>query len=248
MRFLLIFFLLSGIIALNAQQKDSLIYLKQDKLNNKNILPDSATNQYQKLNLRKLVVPSALITYGFVARGSDALKKIDTSIKKNVTAKNFHTTIDNYLDWAPGMAVYALNALGIKGKHNFRDRTITYLLSNIIVAITVQSLKKITKELRPDGSDYNSFPSGHTAVAFAGAAFLNQEYKHLSTWYGFAGYTVATATGILRIYNNEHWFRDVIAGAGVGILSTKMAYWLEPKIATLLFKKRSSSSFNPVNY
>ena len=61
-------------------------------------------------------------------------------------------------------------------------------------------LKKSTHELRPDGSDYFSFPSGHTATAFMGAEMLYQEYKDVSIWYGISGYIIATGTGAFRVY------------------------------------------------
>jgi membrane-associated phospholipid phosphatase len=104
----------------------------------------------------------------------------------------------------------------------------------------VLSTKKITSILRPDGSEYTSFPSGHTAFAFASAEFLRQEYKHKSPWYGIAGYTVATATAGLRIHNNKHWLADVAAGAGLGILSTQVAYWIHPWMSKKIFTKKNS--------
>ena len=52
------------------------------------------------------------------------------------------------------------------------------------------------------------------------------------------GYAVATTTGVLRLYNNRHWLTDVIAGAGIGILSVEAAYWLYPSLARWLFRKR----------
>ena len=90
-----------------------------------------------------------------------------------------------------------------------------YLISNTLTGIAVSKLKTQTAILRPDGSSNRSFPSGHTAEAFAAAEFMNQEYKHLSPWYGIAGYTLATATGTLRVLNNSHWLSDVIMGAGL---------------------------------
>ena len=102
----------------------------------------------------------------------------------------------------------------------------------------VYPLKKITHQFRPDSSKNNSFPSGHTAEAFASAEFLRMEYKDVSTWYGVAGYAMAITTGYLRMYNNKHWFSDVVAGAGVGMISTKPAYWLYPKIQRKLFKDK----------
>jgi membrane-associated phospholipid phosphatase len=94
---------------------------------------------------------------------------------------------------------------------------------------------------RPDGSSNNSFPSGHTANAFMGAEFLYQEYKDVSPWYGIAGYVVATGTGLFRMYNNRHWFSDVVAGAGFGILSTKVAYWIYPWMKEKIFKEKTKN-------
>lgn len=68
--------------------------------------------------------------------------------------------------------------------------------TDLIMSGTVLGLKSITKIERPDGSSKNLFPFGHTATAFAGAEFLWQEYKDKSIWYGIAGYSVATGTGI----------------------------------------------------
>ncbi len=136
------------------------------------------------------------------------------------------------------MAVYGLNAIGIKGRNNFKDRTIIYLLSTAITGVTVQSLKAITKVQRPDGFGTNAFPSGHTATAFAAAEFLRMEYKDVSPWYGVIGYLTATTTWILRMYNNRHWFRDILPGAGFGIVSTKVAYWIYPAIKKKFFKDK----------
>ena len=113
-----------------------------------------------------------------------------------------------------------------------------YLLSNAMMGITVQSLKSITKIQRPDGFGTNAFPSGHTATAFVAAEFLHQEYKDVSPWYGVAGYAAAITTAYLRMYNNKHWFRDLLPGAGIGILSTKAAYWIYPAIKRKFFKDK----------
>nr|WP_244825042.1 phosphatase PAP2 family protein [Carboxylicivirga mesophila] len=121
--------------------------------------------------------------------------------------------------------------MGIEGRHKLLEQTILLSIASGITALTVNSLKYSTKVLRPDGTSYNSFPSGHTAIAFMGAEFLWQEYKHHSIWYGIGGYSVASATGLFRIYNDRHWFGDVIAGAGIGMLSAKFAYWLYPQIS-----------------
>ena len=69
------------------------------------------------------------------------------------------------------------------------------------------------------------YPSGHTATAFTGATLLAHEYGHRSVWIPIAGYTVATATGVMRVLNNRHHVSDVIVGAAVGILAAELAYW-----------------------
>lgn len=232
--------LLIGINAARSQQKDSLL-LTLDT----NMLKSGIYIQAQELNNRKekiksLKIPGLLIAYGFIALDNDNLLALDNAIKNEIRDDHphFRTRIDDYLQYAPAAAVYGLNAMGIKGKNNFRDRTMIYLLSNAMMGITVYSLKKITRIQRPDGFGTNAFPSGHTATAFVTAEFLRQEYKDISPWYGIGGYMVATATGILRMYNNKHWFRDILPGAGFGIISTRVAYWIYPAIKRNLFKDK----------
>lgn len=181
---------------------------------------------------KKFVLPAFMVAYGFTTLASDGLTDINEEVKEAVWMDMPHkrVCIDNYLQFAPAVAVYGLNIAGIKGKNNVKDRSIIYLMSNVMLNVSVCALKNITQQQRPDGSSYKSFPSGHTAEAFASAEFMRQEYKDVSPWYGIAGYATATATGFLRMYNNKHWLSDVVAGAGVGIASTKLAYWLYPVI------------------
>jgi membrane-associated phospholipid phosphatase len=61
-----------------------------------------------------------------------------------------------------------------------------------------------------------------------------------------AGYAVAAGTGFFRMYNNRHWFTDILAGAGIGILSAKASYWLFPYISKKLFKKKRNDSIDVI--
>ena len=189
--------------------------------------------------LKALIIPGAMIAYGVISLESDALQELDYKFKEEIWTENQHNTIkiDNYLQYAPAVSVYALNALGIKGKNNFRDRTLIYLTASTMMGITVESLKTVTKSQRPDGGT-NAFPSGHTASAFVAAEFLRQEYKSISPWIGVAGYAMATMTAYLRMYNNKHWFSDLLPAAGIGILSTRAAYWIYPAIKRKLFRNK----------
>jgi membrane-associated phospholipid phosphatase len=74
-----------------------------------------------------------------------------------------------------------------------------------------------------DGSDYQSFPSGHTTNAFAFASLLTADVARWwpeRTWVvGPAAYGIATLVGASRVYHNAHWSSDVAGGALVGTLS-----------------------------
>ncbi|HHH54908.1 MAG TPA: phosphatase PAP2 family protein [Bacteroidetes bacterium] len=194
-------------------------------------------------NYKSLIIPTVLIGYGVVDLENDGLKFINSKIREEVIENiDSKFTIDDISQYVPFISVYGLNAIGIKGKNNFKDRTIILGTAYLIMGTTVTATKKITAIERPDGSNFNSFPSGHTATAFMGAEFLYQEYKDVSIWYGISGYLVATGTGFFRMYNNKHWLTDVAAGAGIGILSTKIAYWIHPFIKRTIFKDKEKST------
>lgn len=201
------------------------------------------TIQHLKFNYKQLIVPGVLIGYGIIGLESDQLKGYNTDIREEVQEDiDQKITIDDFSQYVPAAAVYGLNAIGVKGKHNLKDRSIILASSYLMMSTTILALKNITKVERPDGTSNNSFPSGHTATAFMGAEFLYQEYKDQSVWYGISGYIIATGTGLFRMYNNRHWLTDVAAGAGIGILSTKAAYWLYPYTKKLFPSKGNKVS------
>jgi hypothetical protein len=209
--------------------KDSLIQLKRT---------DKSYNDTYHFNYKQVIIPALLIGTGFYGLNNNWLLHQNHDIKEELTENiDSKITIDDFSQYAPMVAVYGLNLCGVKGKHNFRDRTVILSTAYLLMGITVNGLKNTIKVERPDKSDNKSFPSGHTATAFIGAEFLWQEYKDVSPWIGVAGYAVAAGTGFFRMYNNRHWLTDVLAGAGIGILSTKAAYWLYPTIQKKLFPK-----------
>lgn len=219
---------------------------KADSLKNNNFKQDkiSPDNSYYKPKFEAFIIPATFIGYGLISLSdNNAIRRLDWSTKRELQEDHplFAAHIDNYLQFVPAAAVYVLNLAGLKGKHSLIDATGLYIMSVGIMGVTVQSLKTTTHRWRPDNSANDSFPSGHTANAFAAAEFLNQEYKEVSPWYGYSGYMVATATGVLRMYNNKHWVSDVVAGAGIGILSTKLSYILYPKIKSLILGKNAQN-------
>ena len=201
-------------------------------------VPNSKTIVFKP---KALIIPAVLIGYGVVGLESHTLKLFNSEISEEVSEHiDDKFTIDDISQYTPFLSVYALNAMGIQGKHNFKDRSIILGTAYLIMGGSINILKHTAYVERPDGTSKNSFPSGHTATAFMGAEFLYQEYKDVSVWYGITGYAIATGTGFFRVYNNRHWLTDVSAGAGIGILSTKIAYWVHPFIKKHIFKDKES--------
>jgi membrane-associated phospholipid phosphatase len=137
---------------------------------------------------------------------------------------SFRTRIDDYLIFAPYAELAVLNLLKVNCQNDFTNTALLIIKTEIIVNALTFSIKYITNIQRPDSSDFRSFPSGHTAQAFAAAAIVHKEFRYKSQWYGVGAYTIATAVGFFRMANNKHWLSDVLAGAGFGILSAQIAY------------------------
>ncbi|MDT3403214.1 phosphatase PAP2 family protein [Mucilaginibacter terrae] len=215
-------------ITLDTARKDSTDHILQ--------VPDTVKHLESKFI--SFIPPAAFIGYGFLSLGVKPIRDIDYHVYNDVQKDhpNFHTPIDDYFQYVPVITVYGLNAFGLAGKNRFIDRTILLAMSQAIRLGTVTLVKKTADRLRPNGFDRQSFPSGHASTAFATAEFMAQEYGEVSPWFGVYAYSFATATAILRVYNNDHWFSDIIAGAGFGILSTKAAYLLYPYIRNTFFR------------
>lgn len=148
---------------------------------------------------------------------------------------SFKTSIDDYTQFFGPVMTVGLKVGGVEGRSDWPRLLASSAMSYAIMAGFVNGIKYTAKEMRPDGSTANSWPSGHTATSFVGATILHKEYGMTrSPWYSVAGYGVATATGIMRILNNRHWISDVMSGAGIGIMSTELGY----AIGDVLFKQK----------
>ena len=94
-------------------------------------------------------------------------------------------------------------------------RTEFYKSYGTNLAMTM-ALKYTVKEKRPDNSDEDSFPSGHTSTTVNSAVFMHKRYG-LS--YALPLYAGAIYTGYSRIHSNRHHPKDVVAGALLGTVS-----------------------------
>lgn len=95
-------------------------------------------------------------------------------------------------------------------------KQLTYSLATTVGI--VQAGKYAIGRVRPNASNYASFPSGHTAAAFSGAAFLHSRYG--AKW-GIPAYLAAGYVGASRIHGNRHYADDVLAGAGIAFLTNQ---------------------------
>lgn len=168
-------------------------------------------------------VPVPFIVSSFIIKS----RKEDFRGARNKFIPGYESSWDNYIQYSPFALSLALKAAGVEGRNKWGRYLVSSAFSYAIMAALVNAGKYTIKEMRPDGSSENSFPSGHTATAFASATILHKEYGLTrSLWYSVAGYSVATLTGVMRVMNNRHWASDVLCGAGLGIFSVDLGYFL----------------------
>ncbi|OQP60196.1 phospholipid phosphatase [Niastella vici] len=175
---------------------------------------------------KQLIIPSILIIAGFGANGNgrESIKN-ELVEERNEIIPRFKTSLDDYLQFSPIALTYGLEAIGMKPKTDISNRSVILLKSELVMMAAVTVLKNTSHILRPDSSAYTSFPSGHTAQAFAAAAILSEEYGYRYKWVPYLSYGLASIVGGFRMANNKHYLSDVLVAAGIGILSTKLAYW-----------------------
>ena len=165
-----------------------------------------------------------LFVAGIIAKSEKTAFKQQT---KHSLLTHFKTSIDDYTQYFGPALTLGLKLGGMEGRSDWPRFFASAAMSYGIMALLVNTIKYTAKEMRPDGSTANSWPSGHTATSFVGATILHKEYGLTrSPWFSVAGYGIATATGVMRVLNNRHWVSDVLSGAGIGILSGELAYAL----------------------
>lgn len=167
------------------------------------------------------IIPVGLITTGALLNIGTIKNKIEDAIPET------NNGIDDYLQYTPIAEMYLFDAMGIKHQNSVFDQTKYLLITQLISGMVTQGLKKATKVTRPTGAD-NSYPSGHTTLAFAGATVLYHEFIKTDPWLAYSGFAFATATGCLRLTNRAHWLPDVLTGAGIGILTGNLVYYFKP--------------------
>ena len=155
-----------------------------------------------------------------VSAGSNGFFDIDFGVRLDLGRNKFYRDIESK------RKAYAQPLTG----HNWPRFTVNTIASVGVAYVGKSALKAIVKEERPDHSDNKSFPSGHAAMAFAAARSIDKEFRKESIWIPIAGYAAATAVGIERVARDRHHWYDVVAGAGVGVGSAELTWWLSDKL------------------
>ena len=196
-----------------------------------NALPESAvpnldTHVSCHFHAKQLIAPAVLLAVG--ASGlihNSPLNKLSNTTHDGVKDLNFSTKVDNWIQYIPSVVHLGLGLTGVKAKHKCFDRCLAAATAYVCMVAVGNGLKYAIREKRPGSEERGSFPSGHTATVFTGAELTRIEYGNAI---GAAAYGVATAVGVLRVMNDRHYVHDVLAGAGIGILSAKVGYWMLP--------------------
>ena len=178
-----------------------------------------------KINMKKIYFCLLIISFLSASYKYSIERKIGDILQLGLPATALASTY--YMNDIDGFKSFS--------KSYFTTISITYLL------------KEGTHKRRPDGSDYLSFPSGHTSSAFSGASFIHFRYGFK---YSIPLYLLASFTGYSRIESKKHYIEDVIAGAGLAILSSwyftkpyskkysfKCNYELKTRTVSLNFRK-----------
>ena len=175
------------------------------------------------------IAPAALIGTGTAISYTPLHTRFDDNIN-NWLQRDGHPRFEaeDYLQYTPLASVFILKACNIESRHSWRDLVCLEAGAALFAFSVNTGLKHALRVERPYDGVYNSFPSGHTVTAFLGAEILRREYGEEYPAIAVAGYTVAAGIGVMRMYNNRHWASDVLAGAGIGILSASLMYWLAP--------------------
>ncbi|WP_148289617.1 phosphatase PAP2 family protein [Fibrella aestuarina] len=193
-----------------------------------------------RLSITRLVVPSAFIGTGiYTLSDNHAFNRFRVRGEIQDHIHGYRTHLDDYLAYGPSALLTGLTVAGVEGRSTPFDRAGLWLTANAIAGALTFGLKHTTGYVRPDGSNNQSFPSGHTSFAFAGAGVLDREFGRTNVLIPVAGYAMAGSTGYLRMVNDKHWISDVLVGAGIGLLSAEAAYHVYPWVKRKLTRRRN---------
>jgi hypothetical protein len=174
-----------------------------------------------RAKVKDFILPAVLITTGVIA-SQTGNRDIFPFERSNYKSKD--TPWEYILLGVTASSLFVFDRYK-KATHKPFDQSMLLLCSVGLSVVPAYILKENYPEQRPDGGG-NSFPSGHATTSFAVAHLLYKEFKSSNPWLAYGGYVIAAGITGSRIIQNKHWICDGLAGAGIGILGTELAYWL----------------------
>jgi len=169
----------------------------------------------------------AVGTAGLLFLADKEIRKF--SGKNNSSFNDSFFNVDKYYGSgytaALSAVVYSAGLFG--GNEQIRRAGLNSAVSIIYAGIITTSIKVLLGRHRPylnDGNtafspfsfdnDNNSFPSGHTTVAFAFSTAMAESFDN--TYWSILWYSLAGMTAASRIYHDQHWLSDTFLGAAIG--------------------------------
>jgi len=121
-----------------------------------------------------------------------------------------------------GMAAY--------GRDYERETARLQLAAFVGSGAVVSLFKKLTDRPRPEyPNSIDSFPSGHSAVVWAGASLFGRRYPKCR----WAYYITASLVSLSRVYLGKHYPSDVLVGAIIGYGTAELAWRYRERIWNL---------------
>ena len=194
-------------------------------------LPCQSTNSTLLTIGAAVVVETACMELGIDEKMRSTFKDLDHTTEQDniVHIPNFYGTGAAALICSGGIYAGGL----ISGNDELRTSGRLVFESLVVGGLSVTIMKAIVGRARPYNNlgttefrpfsfkdSFYSFPSGHTAVAFCISSTLARRIDSFIP--SVLLYTAATATGLARIYFDQHWLSDTILGAAIGIGSASI--------------------------
>jgi membrane-associated phospholipid phosphatase len=132
---------------------------------------------------------------------------------------SLYVNANDSIEVAGDVLVYILPATagGLTTARKDGNGALQFTQSMALALGTTFALKYIISEERPNHEDHYSFPSAHSSASFSSAEFLRKRYG----WeYGILAYPVATFVALSRVYAEQHYVHDLVAGAVIGVASS----------------------------
>jgi PAP2 superfamily len=170
-------------------------------------------------------LPAMQNVYVLGGGGAIAAAVHPADVRVNVFMTNHHDTWDRFFSpgkYIGGTPVQVALSIGTYAYGRIFDEPkvshfgMDLLQAQILTEMLVEPIKFAVGRERPDGSNHQSFPSGHAAITFATATVIE---RHLGWRKSLLAYGIASYVAASRLHDDVHYLSDVVFGAAVGTVA-----------------------------